>query len=173
MSSAGVRYRYKGVYISAANAARYNNLRNAAKFITTEFTYNGKSDIARRGYKKPVEKQVIVAIGKSRADAAGKRKAFEPKKEDLRRAEREKKEKAREERTAARFAEHVAEVAEREDIDVADALDAVGFDPGEWGYHDAADMEAMARDTLDFGEEFFDFNMVDLEADDDDKYRNR
>lgn len=167
--ASGVRYRYKGKIISAGEAARYNNLRNAKKFITTEYVYKGQADSLRRGYKKPLDAQVSEALAKSRSEAKAKRKDRAPTKAEARRIQAEKKEKQGEQRRAVRFAEDIAELAEREDIDIADALDRVGFDSDDWGYYDAEDMAGLARDYIDFGDEYFDFDMSDLEREDDRK----
>ncbi|MFA5430364.1 MAG: hypothetical protein WC329_04325 [Candidatus Omnitrophota bacterium] len=98
------------------------------------------------------------AIAKDREKAAARRAAG--------RTKQEKKIDAikREEAAIVRdYGRRAARLAEEEDEDIDDALDALGFDGDDFRFYDYEDAAGFAREALDYGDEILDFEMYDLE----------
>jgi hypothetical protein len=174
MAGSGVRYRYKGKFVSRDKAIRLGNLPNTKKYLTSEYNTPKPQDRSHRtgghaykGYKRPVQALVSEALKRDRGKAQKKIKdALGPKQ-----AAKERRERARyetEQRKAADIAERAVTIAERDDISIGESIERTGFEDGDLESFDFAAIEAMAADYIDYGEEFFDFDMVDLE--DEDKY---
>jgi hypothetical protein len=165
MADSGVRYRYKGRFISALKATRLNNLRNVKKLITTAYTFEGKASHTRKGYKKPLNQVMGEALAKERGKAEKKRSEGLGRVKASR-AERQKEAYGRERRRAAAIAEDAAKKASREDISIGEALDEMEFDSGGFDFFSAEDIERFADEFIEQGEEYFDFDMTDLENED-------
>lgn len=152
--ASGARYRYKGHFISASKAASLHNLKHASKYITTEYTYKGKSDIVRKGYLQPISTRI--------------QKALKPelRPEPVKHTKKQKlaiEQKHFEQIRIRRDAERIIRRAEREGIGFDEAADGV-FDPESYSYYDFDDVMGYAADFAG-DEQGLDFDMADLETD--------
>jgi hypothetical protein len=165
----GVRYRYKGHFISQLKAQRIANLPAAKKYLSSEYTFKNKADAIRKGYQKPVAALLGEAISKSRKSAAIKRAEPERKTGKQLRAEAAKRVDRRLiESKILSYAREAAELAEEEDIDIASALDSMAGERGGYFIGDYFDsIGDSARGIIDYGEGAFDFDMEDLEGEED------
>lgn len=168
--ASGVRYRYKGHFISAAKAQKLANLSHVKEKIKTEYVYKGKSDRSYPEYKKPVAKLVSDALKTSRQASEAKRAE---RSKSYKEAARERAERAAwkaEEARAHSVAVEAAKLAEDEDIGIEEALDSLGFDEDDYDHTSYDDIVRMTDDYFSEGEEFFEFEMADLESED--KYKS-
>jgi hypothetical protein len=171
--AAGVRYRYKGHFISAAKAARLGNLKNAKQYITSEYTTKGKADVIRKGYAPSIEKALEKALkaDRAKADARAKETAYGK----FQRESLERKKKLTEKADRARAiskARKAVKYAEKHDVGIDEAFDSLGFTSSD--FESGIDYEGVAgiaSDILEYGDEIFDFDLADLE--DDDKYKGK
>lgn len=173
--AAGIRYRYKGRFVSEGKAARLANLKNASKYLTTEYTTpQRKTSRLDSGYKAPLEKRIARAIAADRQAAADKHRQRAKTAADYRRKERERSKRVIEQRRYQDSVRRVAEYADREDISVPEALDQIGFPTEKFEAHTVDEFIESAEDYLDYEEALFDFDMIDLEDEsDEDKYKNK
>ena len=166
--AAGVRYRYKGKFVSASKAARLGNLPSTKKFLTSEYTFKGKASTQRKGYHKAMESLVREALKKSRKEAAVKRIEREPSRRQAQAKARRAADKHSEQLHALDIAERAAKLASRDDIDIADAIDRLAsrssYEPREFDYFDSGDIVSFASYYIDYGDSFFD--LADLENED-------
>ena len=151
--AAGVRYRYKGKFISHAKAQKISNLKSASKFITTEYTgRDKKADTIRRGYKEPIERAIKKAI---------ERKEIAPVlSPDDKKIIRRQKERDVRERHIAR---QIAEIAEGEDISIEEAMDSFADDIEGW-FLDTDRIKRFSEAILEEGEIVLEFELTDLEG---------
>jgi len=167
--TAGVRYRYKGHYVSRLDAARIGNLPRAKKFLVTEYIYKGKAESPRKGYRKPIEIAVKEALQQTRREAEIKRLV---KARTYRQAAKERRERflwQREQAKARQWASEAAELAMKADVSIEVALDSMEYNPEDWDSIGIDSLIEMAESYLEEGESFFDFEMSDLESEE--KYK--
>ena len=165
--ASGVRYRYKGKFISAAKAAKIGNLQHAKSYLKSSYPIKGKASKEYTGYKKAVAVQVREAIREGRQKAERKI-AERVRPEQLRIARKHKRDFIRETRRAADWARKTARYALEENIDIGDALDDLGFDEAGFQFFDYGEMESAVSGYMEMGADFFEFEMADL--DDEEKY---
>jgi hypothetical protein len=161
----GVRYRYKGSFISAAKAQKISNLKNATKFLTSEYTYKNKGGIQREGYHKPVERLVAEAIKAGRDKAITRRFEQVPVSyKDKAKIVRRKVDKKLHDSKVLSLARDAAKIAEEEDVDIATALDSMMGEREDRFIRDYyEDIAEPAQGALDYGDEVIYFDMEDLE----------
>lgn len=160
MAGGGARYRYKGHFISAGQAARYANLKNASKYLTTEYTFAGRSDHVHKGYKPSIEKLMAHAMAEQRART---RPDLTPAQQ--RKITREREAKRDEEKRLVDISRRAARRMEDEDIGEDEALDDL-FDPDSFEHYSYDDAAAFTDRYYSEGESFgdeFEFDMADLE----------
>lgn len=195
------RYRYKGKFVSQERAEHISRLKNASKFVSkepithTRYRYRGRfvsepefkrlerragtrpyvsADIPhppttriKRGVDiidTPIAIMVREALAKDREKAEAKRALAREA------AERERKKKE-EESKVVDFASRAAERAIAEDITIGEALDDEGFDEEDFDYYSFDEVFDIAGEIIDEGEPFYDFELMDLEEDFEDKYK--
>jgi hypothetical protein len=148
----GVRYRYRGKFISQRQAQRLGNLKHTKTRVRTEYLHERRATASRRGYLAPMERRLKRALEKDRAERV---RRVTPKTEQRR--FRRESEQAR----ARGLARRAFDMAEAEDMSYDDALDFIGYTPDTFDtvdYDDVIEMvEAVADDVN------MDFEMMDLE----------
>jgi hypothetical protein len=149
-----LHYRYKGRFVSKEDAKRLSHLPATKKALTTEIRH-GDIKRAKQGYEISIEDQTLAALAAERQKSAERYKATRT--EKAREAER---------LSLERLSKAAARQAADEDISIEEALDAQGFEPDNFEYFGFEEAESLAEGFLDEGEGFFDFDIVDLEADD-------
>ena len=165
----GVRYRYKGKFISTAKAAKLGNLPSTKKFLKSEYTLDNKRTTERRGYHKSVDRLVKDSLKKSRGEAREKRRERAPSRQELRKQERERRAYARETDKARAMAREAAKIADTDDISISDAMDRIADVWGDFDFYTPDDIETFGQEYIDYGDGYFDFDLVDLERDEDRK----
>lgn len=171
---ADVRYRYKGHYISASKAASLNNLKNASKFISTEYPIGRKSEVTHKGYQPSMEVQLSRAMRKGREEAEQRRaqKARELTPHERKRQAKERIDRRIDESKVLSYARDVAKIAREEDISVEEAMDSL-HEADEYAapfLEDHSDeIESAASGIGEYGEEAYDYDMIDLEREEDRK----
>jgi hypothetical protein len=158
--ASSVRYRYKGLFVSEAKARKIQNLQNAKKFLTTETVKpDRKTDRVSRGFKESIEKQVLKAIAKDRSKAEEKRAmAAQARVKEMRRDETPE---------MIEIARDIARIASENDISIEEAADVSGYDPDDFDTFGPDDIFSAAHEMADYGGELFDFEMADLEEEED------
>jgi predicted Zn-dependent protease len=165
--ASGVRYRYNGSFVSAAKAQRLANLPNTRSKVTTEYVVSGAKSTVRRGYALSVEKQVAAALKASRVQAEEKRAEKAPSKKELERQRRYEEQRKEEQRKVIDLAEEADRYATKHDVSVEEALEALGYEEGDFDFYSTDDILGYISTYQDMGEDAFDFDMTDLEQDED------
>ena len=158
MDGSDFKYRYKGKFVSASKAASLANLKNASKFLTSENYWKGKQETIRKGYWPSIEKTVKKALEHPPLP----HKPITPQQQA--RIEKSRTEKKHEREHLKDVAEKIIRRAEREDIDFEEAADEY-FEPDDFRHFTYEDLMQMTEEVFERGEEFFDFDMEDLEDD--------